>query len=261
MQKTFRFAFAATLTSFLPSLAACAVEHTSAGEARVDFNSEIVTPATFSVAEAAIASIDYLPFSYKLDGCYARALYMSMELAEKRIESNAIFAFAKGRNWLTVGAVTWTYHVAPMLLVQEPGGATSLMVIDPSISSTPFTQENWLGAMGFPATTPAASGPDTLMVPGSDYTPDGARADWTNHNRDVTDFAHMPAFNVWNIQDACNVMHRYVWKEPGVSDEERARKQNRLVLRTSELVYKLNAMGKLAGSAVNFSPDVCAAAR
>src|SRR5689334_17788201 len=76
----------------------------------------LVSEATFNAAFRIVKAIDYVPFQYKVDGCYARALYMSMELASEGIESNAIFAFANEEAPLTVGDIQWSYHVAPMLM-------------------------------------------------------------------------------------------------------------------------------------------------
>src|SRR5687767_6751444 len=78
---------------------------------------ELVDQATFKKAFKIVSAIDYLPWEYKVDGCYARALYMSMELAAEGIPSNAAFAFADEFDELRVGEIEWQYHVAPMLQV------------------------------------------------------------------------------------------------------------------------------------------------
>ena len=89
------------MTSFLPvvpailgvALFACGTPDET--EDALASGDAVVTGGTFGRASAIVRGIDYLPFEYQADGCYARALYMGMELAAEGIESNAIFVFAK----------------------------------------------------------------------------------------------------------------------------------------------------------------------
>jgi hypothetical protein len=240
-----------------------------------------VQQTTFDKMGEVIKTVDYLPWRYKADGCYARQLYMSMELASQGLESNAIFAFAQNGSPLVVGPITWRYHVTPLLNVGPDAEHLVPMVFDPAISpNAPLTRDQWVAAMGHGG--PADLHPPRLqMVPGSDYLGvyDGfASPEWVD--KDIPDFEHLPAFSTKSIQQACNVMYRYLKIEPAKpaapvstpSEEDieetvldpvaqnspltTAEKQAKLLDRTTALLAGLTAKEKLKADAV-FSADAC----
>jgi hypothetical protein len=216
------------------------------------------TQAVFDQMDAVIEGIDYLPFQYRVDGCYARALYMSMELASNQLESNALFVFAPPGQSLVVGSVQWGYHVAPMIEVGSDPSSLVPMVVDPSMSSVPLTQQQGISQMGYPYPN-EPDYPTTLMVPGSDYAPGEAENEPSYRNEDMPSFADLPPFHLADISNACAVMFSYVQDEgqlPGVTEDVGA-KQDRLVNRTSALVQALQAVGKLDANGPPFSPDNC----
>jgi hypothetical protein len=252
----------ALLTSFALLLPACV----GAPGAREDAPgavgkgaSEWVAPDVFQQAFGIVSAVDYLPFRYKVDGCYARALYMGMELASNRIPSNAVFAFAQPGYPLTVGSVEWSYHVAPMLEVGNDTSSLTPMVLDPSLSGQKLTQDDWLHLMGKgPQDVGPDAAPQMLFVPSSDYAPSEAQNDTTWANVDVPDFASMPAFNESDIQSACNVMYNYLSLETAdPNGPDAATKQGKLVARTGALVQLLDGLGKLNAD-YTFSADECA---
>src|SRR5262245_55851675 len=105
---------------------------------------DIVTKDVFQRAFATLDRVDYLPFEYTADGCYARAFYMSMELASQSIESNAVFALqrhgvdgAPDGPQPMFGPSAWGFHTAPLLEVGTPDRAEPF-VVDPAIGHTPF---------------------------------------------------------------------------------------------------------------------------
>jgi hypothetical protein len=49
--------------------------------------------------------------------------------------------------------VEWGYHVAPTVPVVDSKGTVIRMVIDPSITDTPLTPEQWKGLQGQPRST------------------------------------------------------------------------------------------------------------
>ncbi|MDB5722142.1 MAG: hypothetical protein JWP15_2760 [Alphaproteobacteria bacterium] len=100
-----------------------------------------------------------VPFSYPMDGCYARAHRMAELLSDKGYASEKSFAVAgKGVNHpLRVKSsksadvpqgnapeVTWGYHVAPVITYAD----NSKNVIDPSIFDKPVPLATWVGSMG-----------------------------------------------------------------------------------------------------------------
>lgn len=241
-------------------LAACAAPAT---EGAAQSSDELVTSQAFTEAANVIRGIDYLPFNYKEDGCYARSLYMAMELAATGRESNAIFAFAKPGTALQVGDIQWGYHVAPLLFVGTSYDAAKWMVLDPAISSTPLEAKTWIARMGFPEGTAAARYPAVSTVPGAAYGPgdpdfnanDAAQS--ATPISDVPSFGQMPAFQVSDIQLACNVMRSYLNREGATNIAAKAQK---LVARTGVLVASLQNRGKLQADA-RFDAEQCAASR
>lgn len=215
----------------------------------------LVQQATFNRAFEIVGAIDYLPFGYKADGCYVRALYMSMELAAQRIESNSLFAFAKDGYPLTVDNIHWQYHEAPMLMVA--GEEIRWMIIDPTLASVPLTDYQWLRIMGrdkpeyvaSPRQSPADVSPDMVFVPGSRYSVAGAGEEQHYVNEDLPDFVSMPPFEAADIAHACTVgliYLSYEAKSGATTSAEAARKQSVLIRRTADLVRRLASAGKLS---------------
>lgn len=102
-----------------------------------------------------LAGLQYIPFDYPVDGCFARAHEMSRLMAEQGVASAKIFNYA-APSALSVpgtefGDITWGYHVAPIVNVQGSDGITRQMVFDPSLSKQPMTFGEWQTASGGPA--------------------------------------------------------------------------------------------------------------
>jgi hypothetical protein len=246
------------LTRFVPLLLVAVAACSSPSEATRDGQQKSETATVFDEMFTVVQGIDYLPFQYKIDGCYARALYMSMELASNQMESNALFVFAPQGQSLVVGNVQWGYHVAPMIEVSDDAGSLTPTVIDPSLSTQPLTAQAWIAQMGYPYPD-QPDYPTTLMVPGSDYAPNEAEAEQTFQNVDLPNFADLPAFHLADISNACAVMYTYIADEgqlPGVT-EDVASKQSRLVARTGQLVQALRDDGKLDANGPAFSAANC----
>ena len=143
----------------------------SSDDGSTDFSIASVDPSTSDSARQDVAAtFNYLPYGYKEDGCYARALYMAMELAVHQIPSNSLFAFATPSRPLQVRGVSWRYHVAPLIWVngRQPNDPKETMVLDPGVSpSGPLTIDELLSAMGRQHGEPG--GPVLVSVPGSKY--------------------------------------------------------------------------------------------
>lgn len=234
-------------------------------EERQTDDSAIVTSGTFAKAHGIMRGIDYLPYAYKPDGCYARALYISMELAAERIESNATYAVAKDeQNRLEIPGTTstWMYHVAPMLMVARAGSDPVARVLDPAMTSAPLTHTDWLRRMGWERGE--ANAPTLLSVPASKY-PVKSDADWSAFVAskawsDVPSFAALPKFQMADVQHACNIVHAYLANEGKPASVVKTR-QAKLVSRSTKLVAELAAVGKLAGPASAFDAATCASCR
>jgi hypothetical protein len=205
-----------------------------------------VTQSTFDKAYGIVKGIDYLPFEYKDDGCFARALYMAMELASEGLESNEVFAFAAPLTQLTP-EYRWTYHVAPMLEVGPSANSLVHMIVDPSLATTPLSEDEWIAKL-----VPIGSdggvvdaAPTTLIAPGSDYDRYEAIHDDAHAGRDTPDFSDLPPFKQSDVQSACNFMWNYIQYEPQATKTTIDQKQGKLLARTPALLAALKARGKL----------------
>jgi hypothetical protein len=105
-----------------------------------------------------MADEDDIAFNYPLDGCFARAQIMQMRILQRYgILPSKIWAIMPDRiPGLSVdtdtmyGKVSWTYHVAPLISVQQPDGSIDQFVIDPSIADGPLSVDEWKGKMHTP---------------------------------------------------------------------------------------------------------------
>ena len=94
-----------------------------------------------------LAKLDYIPFDYPRDGCYARANEMCRIMEEKGMACGKAWNYANP-NTLSVpgtpfGDITWGYHVAPIINVRDANGKVEPHVIDPSLSKKPISTEDW----------------------------------------------------------------------------------------------------------------------
>jgi len=183
-----------------------------------------------------VSAIDYLPFEYAVDGCYARSLYMSMELATQGIPSRSVFAKSTSNVPLeTQDGTEWGYHVAPLIKDGSNGGET---VIDPSMKAGAYlTMDQWIYDMEF-----SQAEIDIVSVQGSYYGSPPETADPA-----VDDFASLKPFNGKDIVNACNVLYNYLGSA-GLNVESLAKRRAHLVQRTGELAEVLARKGKLVGA-------------
>jgi hypothetical protein len=190
----------------------------------------------FKIAEG----IDYLPWGYTADGCYARALYMSMELAVERIPSSNQYIYATGDGALMpVNGPTWGWHVAPMVKVTAEG---TPMIIDPSLFSAPEVARSLDAWVTRNNPTPAKSY-GLALVQGSHYWQIGHLVD----TAPIASFAELDAFEGKDIESACGVAWDYLAKEePTPSADALATKRGKLIDRTKSLITGLHAVEKLS---------------
>lgn len=192
-----------------------------------------VTETQYQRAYEIVKGIDYIPFRYTTDGCYARAYYMAAELAAESIPSSALFAIATNGSLVNPQGQKWRYHVA--VAIQPPSSSTPI-VLDPSMFTAPVTAEQWIAAMG-------NAQPKVVIVPGSYY----AANNFENAPSYVVgSFDQMPPFSASNFDSACGVMYRYLQAEGAPYLEERQRK---LLIRSRNLILKIDARGKFKNDA------------
>lgn len=193
-----------------------------------------VTPQQASQAKVIVDSTKgYLPYAFTEDGCYARALYMSMELAGRRIPTSAQYL----HGYLQPSTdVAWGWHVAPMV---EVIGTSGKQILDPALAPNgPVTLEQWI-ALSNP------QGSYTLQwTLGSVYfTEESAKAN-AQSAPVIQSFAELTPFKAADISHACETMHAYLDYE-GASNV--ATKQKLLLGRTRTLLNRLVEVGKISG--------------
>jgi Glutaminase len=98
-----------------------------------------------------------IPFLYPDDGCWGRAHEMCRLMQLERLHPRKVWI----QGSLHVATrnnpqcyVDWSWHVAPTLCVRGPGFFEHKdMVIDPSLFTTPVTEEQWKAVQGDPLAT------------------------------------------------------------------------------------------------------------
>lgn len=124
-----------------------------------------VTPSEADTIFRDMADESDIPFKFPADGCYARAHLMVRRMAERYglsidsmqkviIEGKLTVSTAYTYPGWNDTTITWRYHIAPLLNVQNPDGRTTPMVIDPSLFDHPVTIDEWSRYMNDPDATP-----------------------------------------------------------------------------------------------------------
>lgn len=210
-----------------------------------------VTDAQAKEAFKIIKGIDYLPFDYPKEGCFARAYFMAMELAAQGIPSSSQY-LARMQGRLMFGEIEWKWHVAPaLLIVEDPATGKQrdvykyqevnkgnieqvteeVTIVDPAMSSEPMSVKKWFGLMLEDDTNAYA-----LIAPGNFY--DAAVPPLIGPRPEVIkSFAELGKFKLSHVRRSCGVLTKFLF-------EDEARKK-KVSARAEALVTKLEAMGKL----------------
>jgi hypothetical protein len=216
----------------------CSAAH---GDEPVGSNEQkaVVTAEQATRAYEIARGIDYLPWGYTADGCYARALYMSMELAAERIPSSSQYIVATGGGVLDPGGGTqWSWHVAPMIKITASG---TPMIIDPSLFAAPEVAHSLASWVTRNNPTPINQYA-TYLIQGSHYWKINELVDTTP----IGSFAELDPFHGADINSACGVAWNYIGREaPMPSPNAMATKRSSLVARTRSLITSLRGVGKL----------------
>lgn len=238
----------------------CTTADTS--EETAEANSEL-TERDWSRSVQYLSTLTYIPWGFTEDGCYARALYYSMNLAAEGIASNHVYIVAQpGYGLGRTGA--WWYHVAPLVSRDATG---ELLVLDPIYDAqSPIRLDNWTVRQSRYAPG-SEHAPAIHVMPGNSYGQAGAGpvvADVYHPDvasfREPASFSSMPAFSIDAINSACHVMQSYIDKEGSGSA---AQKHSTLSRETRRLVTALASRGKLAGDAsaldascLSYAPEI-----
>ncbi|NUN06455.1 MAG: hypothetical protein HUU57_11915 [Bdellovibrio sp.] len=139
--------FLLTLLFCLPSFAAL--------EDGFDDDKLQIKPTILSEAQAQklwneFASLNYIPYEYATDGCYAQATGLALYAEKKGYDMAKVFAegrlIAKLINNPHKEVALWDWHVAPVLYVQIKKELV-LYAFDPSLFTKPVPVTEWLDKM------------------------------------------------------------------------------------------------------------------
>jgi hypothetical protein len=236
--------------------------------------SALVSQQQANQAFSIVKEIDYLPFTFIEDGCYARSLYMSLELAAQGVPSSALYVYGALRPTETL---YWSYHVAPMLQVND--SAQEPWVLDPAFEVEPLTRTQWLNR-NFAASSKSqlqlnniALYTMTRVRAGSAYFEESGRTDPYDTPRTrvfdaatdssgavvgliprpidksvlIPNFEEMPTFTSRDIHSACTVMYSYILRE---KLEDPKTKIDKLLASTTRLVAAIDRRDKLTRNGV-----------
>lgn len=116
-----------------------------------------------------------IPFKYPRNGCWVRAHLMCYRMVDEDETPEKVWI----DGYLPIHTsnlhdceVTWGWHVAPTLMVQQESGPDVRMVIDPSLCVEPVTVDAWKSLQGDPGALITFS-PWTRYWHGSDHDDDG----------------------------------------------------------------------------------------
>jgi hypothetical protein len=244
--------FGIVAASALLALAACASKTT---DDSATGGSDLST-TDFNAAASKLGSLPYLPWKYTTDGCYARALYYSMTLAEQGIPTKHVYVDAKADAPALFGI--WGWHVAP---IATKDGENQLYVFDPALfPDRVVTVKEWVAIQGYADPT-AANYPDLSIADGTSYNtnvgstplPDAEHPSAQLYGEPT--FAAMPKFDIGSINAACDVMHSYIELEPNQTDASRFTKHQGLRDATIRLIGSLTAKDKMDGTIAQLDPS------
>ena len=245
--------FSLGMVSLLASAAAASACAAPPAE-EVGSSSESLTERDWSRAISYLGSLSYLPWGYTDDGCYARAIYYTMNLAAEGISSNHVYIIAKDGAHGLGSSGRWTYHVAPLV---SRDSTNELRVLDPVYSSSPILLRDWYDRQSNWEGTEHA--PILKVAPGTTYgdrsgtvVPDPHNASTTSF-REPPQFASMPAFSIGNVNAACRIMHTYIDKDATTTSDQKATKHHALSSDSKRLVTALGALGKLSSGTLDAS--------
>lgn len=236
----------------LLALAACSAN--TAAEEPAEATSDL-SAEDFDTAASKLGALPYLPWTYTTDGCYARALYYSMLLAENGIPTKHVYVNAKWGAPPLYGI--WSWHVAP---IATKDGEDQLYVFDPALfpNRVPTVRE-WVAIQGY--NDPSAPNyPKLSISDGTSYAQSTGETILPNVINPSASlygeptFEAMPKFRIGDINAACDVMHNYLEREPNATAASKFTKHKGLSEATQKLVRSMAAKDKLLGAEAQLSP-------
>jgi len=246
----------------LLTAAGCSTE-TAEDENAASSQEAPLTERDWNRAITYLNGLDYLPWGYTDDGCYARAIYYTMNLAAEGISANHVYIIAKDNDHGLGATGRWRYHVAPLV---SRDATNELIVLDPVYSRSPLSLRDWYDRQSIYEGTPNA--PILKVAPGTTYGDRSGTVVPDPHNvntatfREPVSFASMPSFDMGKINQACDVMHRYIDADQTTNADQKSTKHRALSRDTKRLVVsladqrKLPSASGLNASCTSYAPEL-----
>ena len=183
-------------------------------------------------------SVDYLPFGHLENGCYSRAIYLGMELADAGIPS--VQQFVSGKSPFSLfprPEQAWDWHTAPMIWVRGDAEPT---ILDPALAPAPLKRGAWVAKLHAKSDVHLFWGDIATLGIGtkSDETAGPSRPEVL-----PTSTGDLAGFRGGDLTYAARELCAYLDQEPGVAAAESGRKKRKLETRTRELLESLDKQG------------------
>jgi hypothetical protein len=242
-----------SMPALLASLCAGLLHLAGCGSA-TGTNSGTKAAVTLSQLHAAVQSIntiDYLPFSRTEDGCYARSLYMAMEIAARGIPVSSQYLIATSGSLQPEPGYHWDYHIAPTVWVE---GENEPFILDPSLFNRVVKRSEWVTKLNPTGEHVLKFSPASVTAVGSSRLKPGP----VLRSEMMTRLSEVGKFPASDIIYSCRIMSAYIDQETHLSLADRARKQERLTTRTKQLLKVLRGYGLGPdSSAISDRPTDC----
>jgi len=194
---------------------------------------------TFEELQSAVETvfgIDYLPFSQIKDGCYARSLYMAMELASLGIPVSSQFLIATKGSLNPVTDIHWNYHVAPAVWLKD---FSEPFILDPSLFTHVSGRNAWIEKLNPTETYELKFAPasETVVTSASLKMGPKIRSEMIKSAEEIGEF------RASDVTNSCRTMETSIQQETNLRIEQKALKIRRLIERTKYLLTRLKALG------------------
>lgn len=214
-----------------------------------DTKSSLSLRDAYRAFRAAERAVDYLPFGYIADGCYARAYYMAMEAAVDGLPVSVQYVYMPTGYVSPDGVIRWNYHAATMVWIDD---ADQPSILDPAFFDGPAERSEWVDRLR------PTEVPELRYATGSNFIFSGS------HHRtgprrpaELSRSLSSERFTAMDVSSACAFMSSYINSEPGLTSRQRMDKADRMMARTKEIFRELTDRGLTVGGPLSTSPSSC----
>ncbi len=198
-----------------------------------------------------IFAVDYLPFTDIADGCFARSLYMVMELAILGIPVSSQFVIATSGSLSPQPNFKWNYHVAPAVWVKD---FSEPSILDPSMFDHVSGRSAWINKLNPTGTYELKFAPASETVVSSSTLRAGPQA----RSEMLSTVDGIGEFRESDITNSCRTMETSIRSESSLTAAEQDLKKSRLTKRTKFLLTELKKLGLGPQSSfISDDPDTC----